>query len=77
MATQSHTFMGTGYRYDAHNVVDGNISTCMRTREIGRNSLEETVWWRVDLGRVYNIYSINILFKNYEGYGMYCYEIHT
>lgn len=26
------------------------------------------VWWRVDLGRVYNIYSINILFKNYEGY---------
>uniref|UniRef100_A0A8W8NPB9 EGF-like domain-containing protein n=1 Tax=Magallana gigas TaxID=29159 RepID=A0A8W8NPB9_MAGGI len=27
------------------------------------------VWWKVDLGGVYNIYSINILFKNYDGSG--------
>lgn len=73
MATQSHTFHGTDDRYDALNAIDGNISTCMRTKEIGRNSLNKTVWWKVDLGRVFNIYSINILYKNYEGYGMYCY----
>ena len=41
----------------------------MRTGEIGRNSPDQTVWWRVDLGKVYNIYSINIMFKNYDGLG--------
>ena len=42
----------------------------MRTKEIGINSPDKTVWWKVDLGGVYNIYSVNIAFKNYDGYGM-------
>nr|XP_022306121.1 multiple epidermal growth factor-like domains protein 6 [Crassostrea virginica] len=41
----------------------------MRTDAIGVNSHDQTVWWNVDLGRVYNIYSVNIVFKNYEGDG--------
>nr|XP_022311762.1 receptor-type tyrosine-protein phosphatase epsilon-like isoform X1 [Crassostrea virginica] len=65
-ASQSHTYPGTGY--GAENAVDGNTATCMRTKEIGRNSPDKTVWWKVDLGGVYNIYSVNILFKNYDGY---------
>lgn len=39
--------------------------------EIGRNSPDKTTWWKVDLCRVYNIYSIDILFKNYDGFGMF------
>lgn len=43
----------------------------MRTKPIGLYQYpDRTVWWKVDLGRVYNIYSINILFKNYDGSGM-------
>ncbi|XP_078329598.1 uncharacterized protein LOC111116561 [Crassostrea virginica] len=42
--------------------------TCMRTDTIGGNSPYLAVWWKVDLGGVYNIYSVNILFKNYDGY---------
>ena len=41
----------------------------MRTDAIGLNSPDKTVWWMVDLGRSYNIYSVNILFKNYTEYG--------
>ena len=67
-ASQSHTFTGTAY--GAGNAVDGNTATCTRTEPIGRNSPYKTMWWRVDLGGVYNIYSVNILFKNYDGYGM-------
>nr|XP_022305554.1 multiple epidermal growth factor-like domains protein 10 isoform X2 [Crassostrea virginica] len=40
----------------------------MRTKPIGPNALDRTVWWKVDLGGVYNIYSVSILFKNYDGY---------
>nr|XP_022311206.1 uncharacterized protein LOC111116503 [Crassostrea virginica] len=65
-ASQSHTASGTGY--GAENAVDGNTATCTRTKEIGRNSPDKTVWWKVDLGGVYNIYSVNILFKNTPGY---------
>ena len=45
----------------------------MRTKEIGQGDqiIDKTVWWKVDLGAVYNIYSVNILFKNYDGHGMY------
>ena len=57
-------------RYVAGNAVDRNVTTCMRTKTIGPNSPYKTVWWRVDLGGVYNIYSVNILFKNYDGYGI-------
>lgn len=42
----------------------------MRTGEIGRNAPQKTVWWKVDLGRVHNIYSINIAFKSYDSFGM-------
>ena len=51
--------------------MDRNITTCMRTELIGTTSKEKTVWWMVDLGGVNNIYSVNILFKNYDGHGMY------
>lgn len=69
-ATQSHTFYG-GTFYDANNAVDGNIVTCLRTEEIGRNDPDKTVWWKVNLGDLGNIYSISILFKNYNGFGEY------
>lgn len=75
IATQSHTYTGTGY--DASRAVDGNTATCMKMLEIGRNSPQKTVWWKVDLGGVYSISSINILFKHYDGYGMYYYGIDT
>lgn len=43
----------------------------MRTVEIGANSPQKSVWWKVDLGGVYNIHSINILFKKYDDLGMF------
>ena len=67
-ASQSHTAAGT--QYGAENAVDGNTATCMRAEAIGPNSPYNTVWWKVDLIGVYNIYSVNILFKNYDGYGI-------
>lgn len=66
VASQSSTWFGLGY--DANFAVDGNISTCMRTTDIGISSPYKTVWWKVDLGGVYSIYSINVLFKNYAHY---------
>lgn len=69
VATQSHTYLGTNY--DANNAVDGNVATCMRTKPIGLNNPDKTVWWKVDLGGLRNIYSISVLFKNYNGYGYY------
>ena len=72
VATQSTTalpFQDDVYRFVAGNAVDRNITTCIRTNPIGIAS-DKTVWWRVDLGGVYSIYSVNILFKNYEGYGI-------
>lgn len=66
-ATQSQTFLGTGY--GASNAVDGNLATCTRTKDIGGRSEYATVWWKVDLGGVYSIQSILILFKNYNNYG--------
>lgn len=68
VASQPSSWFGFGY--DAYFAVDGNISTCMRTEEIGFSSRYKTTWWKVDLGGVYSIYSINVLFKNYAyGYG--------
>ena len=69
-ATQSTTYPGSHDNYKAGNAVDRNTATCMRTEIIGPNSPYKTVWWKVDLGEVYSIYSVNILFKNYDGYGM-------
>lgn len=68
VATQSHTYLYHGY--DASNAVDGNTATCMRTLDIGCTSPQKTVWWKVDLGGVYRINSIDILFKTYDGYGI-------
>lgn len=69
VATQSHTYPGG--MYEARFAVDRTTATCMRTEPIGSYFFDSTVWWKVDLGRVYNIYTINIFFRNYEGYGMY------
>ena len=74
VATQSKTYTAPGssvHQYVAGNAVDGDITTCMRTEIIGSTSPYKTMWWKVDLGKVYNIYSVKILFKNYDGYGMY------
>ena len=74
VATQSTTFPPPLHDADkniAGNAVDRDITTCMKTDVIGENSPDKTVWWKVDLGGVYGIYSVNILFKNYDGYGMY------
>lgn len=71
-ATQSHTAAGSTDQYAASNAVDGQTTTCMRTEVIGKNSLAKTVWWKVDFGGVFNIYSINIQFKKYDkSYGVY------
>lgn len=69
IATQSQTF--TGINFDASRAVDGNTATCMRTNGIGPTSPYKTTWWKVDLGGVNIIYSVTILFKNYNGYGMF------
>lgn len=68
VATQSHTTLGK--ETDASYAVDRNTETCMKTLPIGISSPEKTVWWKVDLSEVYSIQSINLLFKNYNGYGM-------
>lgn len=68
-ATQSITFTGIEMLYDAGNAVDRKTLTCTRTRDIGRSSPFKTMWWKVDLGGRYSIYSINIIFKNYDGLG--------
>lgn len=54
--------------YCVGNVVDRNILMCMRIREIGCNFFFKIMWWKVDLGGWYSIYSINIIFKNYDGF---------
>ncbi|XP_078330768.1 uncharacterized protein LOC111117643 [Crassostrea virginica] len=63
-ALQSSTSIGTSH--DAKNAVDENTTTCMRSGSIGQNSPEKAVWWKVDLGAVYNIHSVNIIFRNYD-----------
>lgn len=72
IATQSHTNDDN----DASRAVDGNTGTCMQSKPIGRSSPDTTVWWKVDLGEDYNIYSINIQFRNYDGYGLCFYNIY-
>uniref|UniRef100_A0A8W8NYI5 EGF-like domain-containing protein n=1 Tax=Magallana gigas TaxID=29159 RepID=A0A8W8NYI5_MAGGI len=63
---QSHSH--TDEYYDASHAVDRNTLTCTRTYNIGLNSSHKTVWVTVDIGGIFNIHSINIQFKNYEGY---------
>lgn len=68
LATQSLTY--PGHLSGASSAVDGNTATCTQQYAIGLNAPYKTVWWKVDLGDVYNIYSISILFKTYDVYGM-------
>lgn len=67
VATQEHTYLN---QKGANYSVDRNYGTCMRTNPIGVTSLAKSVWWKVDLGEMYNIYAINVLFKDYDSYGM-------
>lgn len=64
LAYQTHTYVGTYYA--AVNAVDRNSTTCTRTRGIGSNSPDKTMLWKVDLGGVYSIHSVTIIFKNYD-----------
>ena len=75
-ATQSHTYHGPTEMYGADNAVDRDTSTCMRTEAIGGNSPYQYMWWKLDLGGVCSIYSVNILFENYANYGMFLYCHH-
>lgn len=68
VATQTPIYPGISY--DATNALDRQIGTCMRTEEIGLNSAYHSMWWKVDLGGINNIYSINIIFREYTGYGI-------
>lgn len=56
--------------HKASYAVDRRTTTWARMDVIGHSSPDKTVWWKVDLGGVYSIYSINVLFKNYDGNGM-------
>lgn len=38
----------------------------MRTNNVGPNSPDKTVWWKVDLGEMFGIYSVTILFRTYR-----------
>ena len=73
VCTQSYTPPGPTDAFRAGNAVDRDITTCMRAAAIGSSSsyVYNTVWWRVDLGGVYSIYSVNILFRSYDGYGKF------
>lgn len=74
IASQSHSYPVLGSLYSANNAVDRNTTTCSRTSDIGYASRFKNVWWKVDLGRVHNLYNMGILFKSYDGYGMYTYN---
>lgn len=72
IAIQSHTYPSPSSLYTANNAVDRNAGTCTKIRAIGYGPQFHVVFWVVDLERVHNIYSIDILFKN--GDGMYTYN---
>ncbi|XP_062599379.1 uncharacterized protein LOC134260868 [Saccostrea cucullata] len=55
------------YDCSAGVAVDRNVSTCMETMDIGRTMIYKTMWWHVDLGDIYSIYSISIAFKSVDG----------
>ena len=74
IATQSSTAPSIT-DVSAGKAVDRDTDTCMKTNIIDKNSPENTVWWEVDLGDVFSIYSVSIMFKNYNGEGRYMYYI--
>ncbi|XP_052694711.1 tyrosine-protein kinase receptor Tie-1-like [Crassostrea angulata] len=65
IATQSPIYRRIS-EYEANNALDRNITTCMRTQAIGLSSTDNSMWWKVDLGGLYNVYRITIMFKSYE-----------
>lgn len=65
VTTQSKTYKDR-QDYDPNNAVDRRYSTCTRAPEIGQSSPDKSMWWKVDLGRMYAIYSVTIMFKKYE-----------
>lgn len=56
--------------YISSRAVDRHASTCTRTEDIGTASRYKETWWIVDLGGYYSIYSVDIQFSNYTGYGI-------
>lgn len=71
VTSQSPIFHGPSNLYEPNNAIDRNATTCMRTNEIGPGTPNKVTWWKADLRGVFNIYSINIVFRNYDGFGMY------
>lgn len=69
-ATKFQNHQTATLQYKAEFAVDRNTTTCMRTDSIGKSSPEINTWWKVDLTHVCSIYSIRILFKNYNGFGL-------
>lgn len=65
IATQSPIYQRNS-EYEANNALDRNITTCMRTQAIGLSSTDNSMWWKVDLGGLNNVYRITIMFKSYE-----------
>ena len=66
-ASQSTTY--PGIMYDANYAVDKDVTTCARTDVIGQTSSDKSVWWRMDLGVMSIVQRVDILFKNYDGFG--------
>lgn len=62
---QQYKTYNNGPEFVATNAVDGNITTCARMEDIGTTSSDESTWWYVDLGGIYNVYNIRIQFKDY------------
>lgn len=55
----------------ANKTVDRDIRTCARMEEFGPTSTDKSTWWYVDLGGIYNVYTIRIQFKDYAGFSKY------
>lgn len=55
-------------KFVATNAVDRDINSCARMKEIGTTSSDQSTWWYVDLGGIYNVYNIRIQFKDFEGF---------
>lgn len=49
----------------ATKAVDGDINSCARMNDIGTTSSDQSTWWYVDLGGIYNVYNIRIQFRSY------------
>lgn len=57
-----------------NNVIDRDIVICLRILDIGFGFKLKIVWWKVDFGKIYNLYNMVIFFRSYDGEGMYMYN---